>query len=140
MPNILQYAGWREDNFIYSTGWSDAMAAAGAVVNPQIAIAADAPFKCYYITAAIKQGQVGAEVLVLNWAGTVIIKDSALGKDLMNVEIPVDAIGGNGQLPYILTPPRIFNVNTTIVFTITSNVAATTFVNFCFHGAKLYKM
>lgn len=128
---------YREENFWYTTGVSDPMAAAGAVVNMQILIGADAPFKCYYITIHVGQGAEDCEVLVVNWMGSIVIIDNVLGKNLMNQAMAIDAIAGNGQDVYNLPPPRIFNVSTTLTFTVTSNIATRTVVEIVLHGAKL---
>ena len=127
----------KEANFFYTTGWSDAMAAAGAAVNMQLLIGADADFKCYYVTVHVRQGIAGAELLVANWAGDIVWRDNVYGMDLMNEAMPIDAIAGIGSDVYALPPPRIFNVSTTLTFTATSNVATRTQVNIVLHGAKL---
>lgn len=128
---------YREENFWYTTGFSDELAAIGAAVNMQILIGADAPFKCYYITIHVGQGVKDEEVLVLNWAGSIVITDNVLGKNLMNQAMAVDAIAGNGRDVYNLPPPRIFNISTTLTFAVTSNVATRTIVEIVLHGAKL---
>ena len=129
----------REENFIYTTGWSAAMAAAGANAQLTLSIAADAPFKAYYLTVSVRQGAAGAELLVAAWAGDVQINDAQVGKNIFNAAGPVDCLAGSGQLPYILTPPRIFAASTSIIVTFTSNVATRTQANLCLHGAKLYQ-
>ncbi len=136
----MDYRTWREENFYYTTGWSDAMAAIGAAVAPAINIAADAPFKCYYYTVAVRQGVAGSELLVLNWAGTVQIQDTQIGKNLFNVPAALDGIAGNGQFPYNLAPPRIYASNASAIFTFTANTATRTQVQLTMHGAKLYKI
>lgn len=130
----------REENFIYSTGWSDPMAVIGAAQEMDITIASDADFKVYYLTLAVRQGAVGVEVLVGNWAGDVNLNDSAIGKNLMNVPIPADGLNGTGQWPYNFSPPRIFNSRSTIVVQFTSNVATRTECNLSLHGAKLFAL
>lgn len=134
MPNF------REEAFYYSTGWSDPMTGVGMAVNQQINIASDANFKAYYYTVAVRQGNAGAEVLVLAFAGDVQINDTQVGKSLFNIASPVVAIAGNGQLPYNLAPPRIFASNSVLVFVTTSNVLTRTQVNYTLHGAKLFNM
>ena len=129
-----------EENFMYTTGWSPGMAGVGAANEMPILISSDAPFKAYYLTLTVRQGVAGAEVLVANWAGDVNINDSSLGKDLMNLPIPADAIAGTGQLPYNLSPPRIFAASTTVVVTFTSNVVARTQCSLTLHGSKLFKV
>lgn len=128
---------WREETFFYTTGWSDPMTAAGQAVNMQILVGADAPFKCYYVTSHIRQGALGTELLVLNWAGDIVWRDNVIGKDLMNAAMPLDALAGDGRDVYNMAPPRVFNVATTLTFTATSNVATRTEVNITLHGAKL---
>jgi hypothetical protein len=132
--------GMREQNFVYGTGWSAAMVAAGAVANIQIVLADDAPFMVYYYTAHVRQGIQDCEVLVQNWAGTVLITETAAGKIMFNLAIPLDAIAGNGRDVYPLPPPRLLQKSTTVAFAITSNIATRTQVFFCMHGSKLYRV
>lgn len=130
---------YREENFFYGTGWSAPAAAAGAAIVQTINISEDAAFKAYYATLHIAQGAVGAELIVLNFAGTIQIEDSALGKTLANVPIPCDALMANGRDVYNFAPPRYFNGNSTIIVTTIPNVATATMVCLVLHGAKLYK-
>lgn len=131
---------YREENFAYTTGWSAALALAGAVDTMTILITADTSFKAYYITTAVRQGVAGAELLVGAFAGDVQIRDTAPGKTMFDAAIPLAAINGDGQLPYNFAPPRVFNANTTIEVVVTSNVGTRTQVNVTFHGAKLYEV
>jgi hypothetical protein len=135
--NVMPY---REETFYYTTGWSDALTAAGQAVNQQINIASDANFKAYYYTVAVRQGAAGSEVLIANFAGDVQINDTQVGKSLFNIAAPLNAISGIGELPYNLAPPRVFASNTVIVFVTTTNVATRTQVNFTLHGAKLFQI
>lgn len=125
-------------NFFYTTGWSAQMIAVGGVANMQILISQDAPFLVYYVTAAVRQGAAGTEVLVANWAGDIVWRDQSVGADLMNVAMPLDALAGNGRDVYDLAPPRVFQNNSTLTFTATSNVATRTQVNIVLAGAKMY--
>lgn len=129
----------REENFLYASGWSAAMALAGATAQATISIASDAPFKAYYLTISVRQGAAGAELLVDTWAGDIQINDAQVGKNFFSVAGPVHAIQGSGQRPYILTPPRIFAASTSVLLTYVSNVATRTQVNVVLHGAKLYE-
>jgi len=113
------------------------MAAPGAAVNMQILIGADAPFKCYYITIHVAQGVEDCELLVQNWAGEIVMRDNVIGKDLMNMALPIDALAGDGRDVYNVAPPRIFNISTTLTFTVTSNIATRTIVCIVLHGAKM---
>ena len=138
MNQVINYDGWREENFFYSTGWSDPMTAIAQTVNSQIEIASDSVFKAYYFTLAVRQGAAGSELLVVNWAGDVQINDSSIGKNFFNVPTPVLAIQGNGELPYNVAPPRIFASQVTMVIAFTSNVATRTEAHLTIHGAKLF--
>ncbi len=129
----------REENFVYSTGWSPQLIVAGQAVEMDITISSDADFKAYYLTLQVRQGAIGTELIVANWAGDVNINDSSIGKDLMNVPIPAAALNGDGQWPYNLSPPRIFAAISTIIVGFTTNVATRTEVNLSLHGAKLYR-
>lgn len=133
MPNVV----YREENFLYTTGWSDPMIAPGQAVNMQILIGADAPFKSYYVTIHVAQGVENCELLVQNWAGDIVWRDNVIGKDLMNMALPIDALAGDGRDVYNLAPPRIFNISTTLTFTVTSNIATRTIVCIVLHGAKM---
>ena len=98
MNQVINYDGWREENFFYSTGWSDPMTAIAQTVNSQIEIASDSVFKAYYFTLAVRQGAAGSELLVVNWAGDVQINDSSIGKNFFNVPTPVSAIQGKWRV------------------------------------------
>lgn len=127
---------WREENFWFTTGWSTAVAAIGGTTSPQILLAGDAPFKCYYITMHVRQ----ASLIVNTFAGDVLISEAQTGKTLSNTTpTPVDAFLCFGNQPYILPIPRVFSGNTTITFTFTSPVATSTQFNVVLHGAKMYK-
>jgi hypothetical protein len=125
---------FREENYWFTTGWTAAVAAIAGTTNGQILLSGDADFKCYYISMAVRQ----AGLIVLTFAGDVQINEAQTGKNLSPIAIPVDALIGNGNLPYILPVPRVFSGNTTILFTFTSNVATSTQFNVVLHGTKLY--
>ena len=131
---------FREEFFLYTTGWSAPVAAIGANIVQQIAISEDAMFKAYYATLHVRQGGAGAELVVLNFAGTILIEDSAVGKTLMNIPIPCDALVANGQHVYNFAPPRMFNGNSTVIITTVPSVATTTSVCLTLHGAKMIKL
>ena len=121
-------------SFIYTTGWIRLATVAGNAVEFVLTIGADADFKCNYVTCHVRQ----SNVLVANWAGDIVLNDSGKGRTLSNQAIALDAIAGNGQLPYPFNPPRIFPANSSLVLTITNNVATATDAQVCFHGNKMY--
>lgn len=125
----------RLEPFWYSTQWSAAMAAVGAFAAPVVLITADAPFLCYRISGHVRQGAAGAEVLLLNWAGTVQIA-TGVGQTLFDFPLPMDVFVAPGAPPYELAPPYRFRANMTLTVTFTSNVVARTQCELVFHGAK----
>lgn len=127
----------RKDNFFFTTGWSAVMAAPGATATSNILLSADAPFFCYRISAHVKQGAAGAEVLVTTFAGSVQLNDSQINRNWFNMAAALDVFLTPGAPPYDLTPPHLFAANTTIVVVFTSNVATSTQCQLILHGAKL---
>ena len=71
---------------------------------------------------------------------TITIKDTASGRDLMNNAVPLAALAGNGQLPFILPTPKIFQSRGTIqvnVQNITDNITYSS-LYLEFIGTKLF--
>lgn len=128
----------RKENFFFTTGWSAAMALAGAIATANILIAADAPFLCYRISGHVKQGAAGAAVMVTTWGGDVQINESNINRNLFNLAGAMDMFVAPGAPPYDLTPPRLFAANTTVIVTFTSDVATNTYCQLILHGAKLF--
>lgn len=120
--------------YVYSTGQVALPAVAGAQVNANISILADADFACHYISGVATQ----ANLIVLNWAGLVQINDAGVGRTFFNVAIPFDSIAGNARQPYPLPIPRRVARNSTLVLTFTNPVATATNVHLSLHGYKLY--
>lgn len=121
--------------FFYSSGLSPAMAGVGAIAGLVINILADAEFLCKYLTCQVLQ----ASVIVANWGGTIQINDSAAGRTFFNVPTLLNNIRGDGQLPYPLSPARMFARNSTITIDLVSNVATSTTVEVVLHGVKIYQ-
>ncbi len=121
--------------FTYSTGWMVMAAAVGAPGTATLSILSDANFLAKYMTVAVMQ----ADVLVNNWAGTLLINDSGVGRDLSNIATVVQAFQGSGSLPYPFDPPRVFAKNSSLVITVTNNVATATKVQVVLHGSKVFK-
>ncbi len=71
---------------------------------------------------------------------TVTIKDTASGRDLMNGPIPLPALAGSGQLPFILPTAKIFQARGTISVNIVnvSDNATYTGIYLTFVGTKLF--
>ncbi len=54
---------------------------------------------------------------------TVLIQDTASGRQLMSAPVPVPAIFGYGSLPFLLPTPRFFRAQTQVVVSVTNNSA-----------------
>lgn len=132
---LKRYDNFDRVFFIYSSGFSGAVAASGGTTSVSIAIDSQTDFECRYITLAIRQ----ANVIVSTFGGTLTIQFSGSGMLMQNAGIPTDALLGTGQRPYYLVPPQIFTANGTITATLTSNVATSTDFCIAFHGNKLFK-
>lgn len=71
----------------------------------------------------------------------VTIKETSSGRDIMTVPVPLAAIAGTGQLPFILPTPKLLPANGTIVVTF-SNITGDSdydYLGFFFEGTKLFK-
>lgn len=70
---------------------------------------------------------------------TVLITDSGSGRNLMEDDVPIPALYGNGLLPFILPTQKIFARQSIITVRITNFSAATTYdVRLNFIGQKLF--
>jgi hypothetical protein len=127
--------GKKQEYFVYVSPLIALGAFAGIAATVNLQIQADAPFLANYMTVTVLQ----ANVVVANFGGTLQVTDSAVGRTLFNDPIPVDAIRGNGGLPYPFNPPRLFSMNSTLVITATNSAAAAaTLLYVSFHGNKIY--
>ena len=128
----------RRDFYTYEAG-VDAIAV-GASANDVINIEADADFilqKLTFYADIAGAAQTSGTRIVPNV--TVQITDTGSGRQLMSNPIPIPAIFGSGELPFILPNPRLFRKNSTIQIAFTSFEAAITpDVLLCFIGYKIY--
>ena len=114
--------------------------AVGANANDIINIEADADFILQKLTfwADIAGAAQTAATRVLPNV-SVQITDTGSGRQLMSNPIPIPAIFGSGELPFILPNPRLFRRNSTIQIAFTSFEAAITpDILLCFIGYKIY--
>lgn len=125
---------YREEWFIYTTEFGPPMAAVGAAQVLPIRFATEADFKAYRILIGVRQ----ADVMVLNFAGTIQMRDEQVGRDLFSNPMPIASLQGTGERPHDLAPPRVFNKGTTVLVTLTSNVVTSTKICVSFEGAFLY--
>lgn len=118
-PNV-QYV---EDYFVYSVSIDDLDV--NETLQTNIQIQADADFKwvkaVYY--ASIANGVFDAGNRPIPNA-TVQMVDTGSGRQLFNQAVPIPAVFGTGELPFILPVPRIFKARSSINFTVANFDAA----------------
>lgn len=71
---------------------------------------------------------------------TVVIKDTTSGRDIMSQAVPISALFGTGELPFILPVPKLLPKTSTLTFSfanITDNTSYS-FLGLYLHGQKLF--
>lgn len=130
-----------EDYFWYGarvTGLSSVAPNGTSIIN----IDADSDFYCvafsYQADVAVAALTESTNIIPLV---TLQINDTASGKALSNIPLPLAAMAGDGKRPYRLVRPRVFASNGTVQLQWQSFVAAGTTYNITFlmHGFKVYK-
>jgi hypothetical protein len=129
-----------KDFFAYVIGPFDELAA-GNQLPGNVTIDADADFLWQKLTCFADEASAGATESTQVVPGvTITIKDTSSGRDLMNGPIPLPALCGDGQLPFILPTPKIFQARGTIAINLANITAATSYTNLyvVFIGTKLF--
>jgi hypothetical protein len=107
--------------------------AAAGTLTANVNIDGSADFRANYMTIGVTQ----ANLVVVNWGGTIQIDETGKGRTLFDRPQLVDMFRGIGQLPYRFEPPRLFRRNSTVVITLVNPVATATTIQVAFHGHKL---
>lgn len=128
-----------KDYFIYEVDF--ASIAANASSTGQINVEADSDFvwqkACYFADVAGAQQQQSTREIPLC---SVLITDSGSGRQLMNSAVPLTAMFGTGDLPFILPQPKIFVARSTISVQVANFSAATTYrIRLSFIGTKQFR-
>lgn len=132
-----QYA---EDFFVYNVNF---LAIGGATTQQaNIQVQADSAFKW---TGATFQADIGAAVYTESSRPIPLcalqMTDTGSGRQLFLNPVPVEALFGNGQLPFILPIPRIFMPNSVIQLSLNNLSAATTYnVRLQLVGIKVFDL
>jgi hypothetical protein len=128
------------DDFVYIAKVDSI--ASGETKTININIEADSDFildkrSFFAAIAGAAQTDSGRVIPLINMA----TQDSGSGRLLQSQPVPVSAICGNGELPFVLAQPRVFSANSTINFTFTNTSAATTYTDFsvALVGRKVFK-
>lgn len=124
---------------VYAANFAS-MAAAGTA-EQTIQILADSHFELQKLSfftdlAGAAQTQ-STRVLPLQ---TIQITDTGTGEQLFNIPVPIPAIMGDGQIPFILPTTRVFDPSAAIIVSLTNYSAATAYLTrILLIGAKIYK-
>lgn len=129
-----------EDFFIYNQNFL--LIAPAAVQNQNIQVQADSAFK---LTALSFQADIAAAAYTESTRPiplcTLQMVDTGSGRQLFQNPAPIEAIFGNGQLPFILPLNRIFMPSSVIQMTLTNFSAATTYsVRLQLIGMKVFDL
>lgn len=114
----------------------DATLAAGANLDANTRIQADSDFLIQKMTFKVVDD---ADNVVLNPDLDIQIDDQGSGRKLFDIATPIDAVAGTGELPQILTTPKLL-VNSSNIVTSFSNTSPTNYakVQLTFIGTKLF--
>lgn len=123
--------------FVYATDWCDALTTAGGATAQTVTISSDAWFQVNSIQIAVRQGDANTELIVLNWAGTVLLLNTGTGSQFSNVAMAVDSLRGEGNRPHYLEPPVLLGAKSSVLITWTTNVTTRTQACIAFEGLKL---
>jgi hypothetical protein len=143
IPNApLPGAQYVEDLFIYLASTTNLAVAASIPIN--VNIQADSDFKLLKLAqfsnshASITNQQQATRVLPLV---TVQITDTGSGRLLFSNPVPLPAIAGDGQVPFILPIARIFKASSTITVTFANYDSAIAYdLNLALIGTKIFRM
>lgn len=138
MNNNQERQYFAKDFFVYEVDF--ASLAAGASATQSFNIQADSDFLltklAYHNTNADATFNAGNRIIP---NVSIIIQDTGSGRQLMNSAVPIDAIFGTGELPFILPRQRVFLANSTVNVTITSfEAAAANKLRLSFIGEKAF--
>lgn len=116
--------------------------ASGASVTGNINIQADSDFvlqKLTYYADIAAAAQTDSTRIVPN--ATIVITDTGSGRQLMESAVPIAALFGTGQLPFILPTPRLFQARSTINLIVANFDAAVDYnIRISLIGYKLYQL
>lgn len=116
------------DYFIYNAKVASLAPGAQAVATVQIQADStfiwdkSAIFAALAGAAQTKDSQVLPQI-------DVTIQDSGSGRLLQDTPVQVSSVCGDGELPFVLSQPRLFSPNSTITVTLTNTSAAETYTN-----------
>lgn len=113
---------------------------AGVTGNGSFSVDADGSFQLDKLTyfAEVAGGAQTDSTRVVPLVN-ILITSTGSGRQLMNQAAPLPALFGTGEIPFILTRPKIFSPNSKVTLSLANFSAATTYnLRLAFIGQKLY--
>lgn len=129
-----------KDFFVYQIGPFSSLAPSASLPG-NVTLDADSDFLWQKFNVFATTGNDGAtQSTQVVPALTITIKDTSSGRDLMNSAVPLPALAGSGQLPFILPTAKIFQARGTISVNVAniSDNATYTGIYLSFIGTKLF--
>jgi hypothetical protein len=129
-----------EDFFIYGANFL--ALAPNVTANGGFQVQADSDFRLTKLGAVTDVAAAGQDDSTRVFPlATMQIVDTGSGQQLFSIPIPIGAIFGNGELPFILTVPRIFKARSNIAIAIANYDAAQTYnIRLAFIGNKIFTL
>ena len=113
----------------------------GTDASDIINIEADSYFKAQKLTyfADLSAGAAITESARVLPLVSILITDTGSGRQLSNTSIPIPALFGTGELPFILPTPKVFKPRSAVSFKVSNYSAGTTYDLYLnLHGCKLW--
>lgn len=126
-----------QDGFTYTIPLVEALAP-GQQQEGNVTIEADSDFLWQKATALVLSDD-DAAVALNDAALTIVITDTASGRNLSNTGVPLNGIYGTGQLPFIQPTPKVFKASGQIQVAV-ANIGGATYnaIYLNFIGQKCY--
>lgn len=126
------------DFFVYDIDFL-ALAASGTA-NGSIQIQADADFElqklAHFSDIAVATQTASSRVLPLV---TIQITDTGTGRQMFNAPVPIPALFGDGQIPFILPTTKVFSKNASVSIVLSNYDTANAYnVRLQLIGAKIF--
>ncbi len=143
VPGAPEAANRIKEFFTYQEDFSGANTVlSGASATGNINIQADSDFvlqKMTYYADIAAATQTDSSRVIPN--ATIVITDTGSGRQLMESAVPITALFGTGQLPFILPTPRLFQARSTINLIVANFDAVVDYnIRVSFIGYKLYQL
>lgn len=129
-----------KDFFTYTIPFVAALAPSGQT-SGNFTLDADSDFLWQKFAAYAQVASDGTTVSNEILPGvTIIITDTASGRNLMNNPVPLASLSGSGRLPFILPTPKVFQARGTVQVQLSNITDGVTYsqIYLAFEGTKLF--